>query len=53
MTEILNDFALGDLRTRTNTMRDAIFSDKNKYYPVPKDVIESQPKIIQQRPEYN
>lgn len=52
MEQTLNDFALADQRIRTTAMSDAIFNESKKYYPIPEEVIESQPTVIKQRPEY-
>lgn len=51
MADILNDFAVADIRIRS-FMRNARFSDTRKYWPVPKSQIDMEPGIIEQRPEY-
>ena len=51
MADILNEFAVSDIRIRT-FMRGAKFSNLRKYWPVPKSQIDMQPGIIEQRPEY-
>ena len=51
MEEILNSFAEADLRVRTY-MRNAHFSNDDKYMPVPQDQIDMQPGVLKQRPEY-
>ncbi|WP_346859391.1 RagB/SusD family nutrient uptake outer membrane protein [uncultured Draconibacterium sp.] len=52
MAEVLNKFAKSDLRIRDNMMYDAEFTDSKKYQPIPQDVIDSQPNVIHQRPDY-
>lgn len=51
MTDILNEFAVSDTRIRY-FMRGAKFSNLRKYWPIPKNQIDIQPGIIEQRPEY-
>ncbi|HCE57312.1 MAG TPA: RagB/SusD family nutrient uptake outer membrane protein [Prolixibacteraceae bacterium] len=51
MAEILNGFAIGDLRTRS-FMAGAVFSESDKYMPVPQTQLDFQPGILVQRPEY-
>ena len=51
MADILNDFAVADIRIRS-FMRNARFSDTRKYWSVPKSQIDMEPGIIEQRPEY-
>jgi starch-binding outer membrane protein, SusD/RagB family len=51
MADILNDYAENDLRIRT-FMSGSNFSEKDKYRPVPWQVIRTQPGVIVQRPEY-
>jgi len=52
MAELLNEFAQSDLRIRDFMMRNAEFNNFDKYQPIPKEVIESQPNVIFQRPDY-
>ncbi|MFW5823137.1 MAG: RagB/SusD family nutrient uptake outer membrane protein, partial [Tangfeifania sp.] len=52
MGDILNDFAKSDLRTRTKFMRDAVFSEKDKFQPIPQAQIEMQEDVLVQRPGY-
>jgi len=51
MADVLNNFAENDLRIRT-LMNDARFGEEDKYQPVPQNIIDEQPGIIVQRPEY-
>ena len=52
MADILNDFAEADLRTRSDFMSGATFSEKDKYQPVPQTQLDLQPGVLVQRPEY-
>lgn len=52
MATILNNFATGDLRTRTAFMKGATFSESDKYWPVPQVQIDLQPGVLEQRPEF-
>lgn len=51
MEEVLNSFALGDLRIRPFMIR-AQFTNDDKYMPVPQGQINIQAGILKQRPEY-
>jgi len=51
MSEILNAFAAGDLRVR-QFMKGAVFSDKDKYQPVPQNQLDLQPGVLSQNPDY-
>jgi hypothetical protein len=51
MLQTLNDFAQGDLRVR-EFMRGAIFTEKDKYMPVPEGQINLQPGVLVQNPDY-
>ncbi len=51
MVETLNDFAKNDLRVR-NTMKDASFTEKAKYMPIPQHQIDLQPDVLKQNPGY-
>lgn len=51
MIQTLNDFAQGDLRVR-EFMRGAIFTEKDKYMPVPEGQINLQPGVLVQNPDY-
>jgi starch-binding outer membrane protein, SusD/RagB family len=51
MAEVLYEFAQNDLRIR-HIMQEAFFHEKDKYQPVPRNIIEAQPGVIVQRPEY-
>lgn len=52
MAEILNAFAVSDLRVRKSFMAGANFSDADKYMPVPQSQLDIQPGVLTQRPEY-
>lgn len=52
MAEILNAFAAADLRVRKSFMQGAVFTNSDKYMPVPQGQIDLQPGVIEQRPEY-
>ncbi len=52
MAEILNAFATADLRTRTSFMAGAVFSESDKYMPIPQGQLDLQPGVLEQRPEY-
>jgi starch-binding outer membrane protein, SusD/RagB family len=52
MSDVLNKFALADLRTRSWPMKGAIFNEGDKYQPVPQEQINMQPKVLKQRPYY-
>ena len=52
MADILNDFAEGDLRVRSSFMEGAVFSEEDKYQPIPQDQLDLQPDVLVQRPEY-
>jgi hypothetical protein len=51
MVQTLNNFALGDLRVR-EFMRGAVFTDKDKYMPVPEGQLNLQPGVLVQNPDY-
>jgi hypothetical protein len=53
MAEVLNRFKDGDFESRQSySWQNAEFTNDDKYMPVPKDQIEMQPGVLQQRPEY-
>ncbi|WP_297093859.1 RagB/SusD family nutrient uptake outer membrane protein [uncultured Draconibacterium sp.] len=53
MAEVLNNFRESDLRIRSSyNWLNAEFTNDEKYMPVPKDQLEMQPGVLQQRPEY-
>jgi hypothetical protein len=52
MAEILNGFAEADLKVRPVFMRGAIFSETDKFMPIPKSQLEMQPGVLVQRPEH-
>jgi hypothetical protein len=52
MSEILNDFAEADLKVRPFFMRGAVFSETDKFMPIPKSQLEMQPGVLVQRPEH-
>jgi hypothetical protein len=52
MADILNEFAMADLRTRPRFMKEAVFTEKDKFQPVPADQLKTQPDILVQRPGY-
>ncbi len=51
MVQTLNDFAQGDLRVR-EFMRGAIFTERDKFMPVPEGQINLQPGVLVQNPDY-
>lgn len=51
ITETLNDFAAADLRLRS-WMSGAVFSDKDKYQPIPQAQLDVQPGVLVQNPGY-
>lgn len=51
MVATLNNFAQGDLRVR-EFMRGAVFTEKDKYMPVPQSQINLQPGVLVQNPDY-
>lgn len=51
MAATLNAFAAGDLRIR-EFMRGAVFSNKDKFMPVPQTQIDLQPGVLVQNPDY-
>jgi len=52
MADILNDFATADLRVRPSFMKDASFSENDKYQPIPQSQLDQQPGVLVQRPGY-
>ena len=52
MADVLNDFAVADLRIRHSFMSGANFSEMDKYQPIPQDQINMQPDVIKQNPGY-
>ncbi|WP_320111964.1 RagB/SusD family nutrient uptake outer membrane protein [Draconibacterium orientale] len=52
MAEILNGFATADLRIRPSFMKDASFSENDKYMPIPQSQLDQQPGVLVQRPGY-
>lgn len=52
MADILNEFAKNDLRIRPSFMRDAVFSEEDKFQPVPQAQIDMQEGVLVQRPGY-
>ncbi|QIA07478.1 RagB/SusD family nutrient uptake outer membrane protein [Draconibacterium halophilum] len=52
MADILNGFATADLRTRPSFMKDASFSENDKYMPIPQSQLDQQPGVLVQRPGY-
>ncbi len=52
MADILNSFAVGDLRTRASFMQGANFNDADKYQPIPQSQLDLQPDVLEQRPGY-
>ena len=52
MEQILNEFAETDLRIRPYYMRNAVFSEDDKYSPVPQTQVDFQKGVIMQRPEH-
>ncbi len=51
MVETLNNFAAGDLRTR-NFMSGAVFTERDKYQPIPQNQLNLQPDVLIQNPGY-
>ncbi|HVN57937.1 MAG TPA: RagB/SusD family nutrient uptake outer membrane protein [Bacteroidales bacterium] len=51
MSATLNAFALADLRLR-DAMKDAVFTEKAKYMPVPQGQIDLEPGVLTQNPGY-
>ncbi|NQU86943.1 MAG: RagB/SusD family nutrient uptake outer membrane protein [Mariniphaga sp.] len=52
MAEVLNSFAVADLRIRLWFMQDAVFNEGDKFQPVPQGQIDMQPGVLKQRPYY-
>jgi hypothetical protein len=52
MADILNQFAIADLRVRAAFMAGANFSEGDKYQPIPQSQLDLQPGVLEQRPEY-
>lgn len=52
MAEILNAFAVADLRIRPTFMKPANFSGGDKFMPIPQGQLDLQPGVLEQRPEY-
>jgi starch-binding outer membrane protein, SusD/RagB family len=51
INETLNDFQAGDLRIR-EFMRGAVFTDRDRYQPIPQDQLDQQPGVLEQNPDY-
>ena len=51
MVQTLNDFAQGDLRIR-EFMRGAVFTNRDKFMPVPQGQLNLQPDVLIQNPDY-
>lgn len=51
MVTTLNEFVTNDLRIR-NTMQGAVFTEKAKYQPIPRNQIDLQPGVLEQNPGY-
>jgi len=51
MAEILNDFAQADQRIR-QFMKNAVFTEKAKYQPIPQSQIDMQPGVLVQNEGY-
>lgn len=52
MAQLLNDFASADLRIRPSFLKDANFSEADKYQPIPQGQLDIQVGVLEQRPEY-
>jgi len=54
MAQILNEFVDGDLRTRAFMAIDgkSVFTNDDKYQPIPQSQLDIQPGVLVQRPEY-
>ncbi len=53
MADVLNRFAIADLRTRSSwVMRDAVFTEEDKFQPIPAEQVKQQSGVLKQRPEY-
>ena len=51
ITETLNDFAAADLRIRP-WMSGAVFTERDKYQPIPQSQLDVQPGVLVQNPDY-
>jgi len=54
MAQILNDFVNSDLRIRAFMAIDgkSVFTNDDKYQPIPQGQLDVQPDVLEQRPEY-
>ena len=52
MADVLNAFAVADLRIRPIFMNRAEFNEKDKYQPIPQNQLDLQPDVLKQRPGY-
>ena len=52
MVDLLNDFAVADLRVRPSFMSGKSFSEGDKYQPTPQAQLDVQPDVLVQRPGY-
>lgn len=52
MAQVLNDFAAADLRIRSWFMRSAVFTEGDKFQPIPEEQVKQQSGVLKQRPEY-
>ncbi|MBT3384722.1 MAG: RagB/SusD family nutrient uptake outer membrane protein [Prolixibacteraceae bacterium] len=52
MVDLLNDFAVADLRVRPSFMSGKSFSEGDKYQPIPQAQLDVQPDVLVQRPGY-
>ena len=52
MAEVLNAFAVADLRVRPSFMQGKSFSEGDKYQPIPQDQLDYQLDVLVQRPGY-
>ena len=51
ITKTLNDFAAADLRIRP-WMSGAVFTERDKYQPIPQSQLDVQPGVLVQNPDY-
>ena len=52
MADVLNDFAIADLRIRPSFMSGANFSEMDKYQPIPQGQINMEPDVLKQNLGY-
>ena len=52
MAQVLNEFAVADLRVRPSFMAGVTFTDRGRFMPIPQAQIDLQKGVLEQRPEY-